>query len=167
MKLFLNILKYILLTLILLIVLFIFISYFAAAVPAAIVIMAIVALITFSLRKGKAMIVKERQIIECQINSKNPIGFSKKRALLGYILMFSVLWILMPTVLLIPASVAWAYILPPVFIVFLALCSRWKETWVLLGFKRAKYFLMHFLGVSIPLVIVLIIKVIILYVKYK
>ena len=167
MKLFLNILKYVLLTLILLIVLLVFISYFAAAIPAAIVIMVIVALITFSLRKGKAMVVKERKIVECQINSKDPIGFSKKRALMGYILMFSFLWILMSAVFLIPSSIAWVYILPPVTVVYIALCSIWKETWVILGFRKNRYLLMHVLGVSIPLFLVSVTKFIILYIKYK
>ena len=111
MKRFFDILKFIIAIVALVIFYMILNWFFKGSILIIVPVLAVVSLIAFALRKGKAMIVKERRIIECQLNSKNPVGFSKKRALFGYILMFSFLWILMSAVFLIPSSIAWVYIL--------------------------------------------------------
>lgn len=120
----------------------------------------IVFIISFLLSNGKKMIMKERTIIDNQLAAKVPINFSKKRVILGYVQMFSFLWLLIPSVFLIPSSVAWAYILPPVLVVFFALSSYWKNTWLELGFTKGRYFLLHLCGILIPSITVTTIKII-------
>ena len=112
----------------------------------------------FLLIKGKSLIIKEKTAIEYQTAARVPVHFSKKKVVLGYIMMFSVMWLFMPGVFLIPANIAWIYILPPVGLFYLVMANNWKHQWCEFGFKKRYYFLMHFLGLLIPALIVFLVK---------
>ena len=127
--------------------------------------LSIITLISFLLKNGKRMIMRERDVIDNQVAAKVPINHNKRNVFWGYVQLFSFLWVLFPFVFLIPASVARAYILPPVIIFFLVLCSYWQNMWIELGFTKGQYFLLHFCGILIPSTIVTILKIIIYITK--
>ncbi len=116
------------------------------------------ALIFFLLIQGKNFIIKEKTAIEYQTAARVPINFSKSKIILGYIMMFSVMWLVIPGVFLIPANIAWIYIDAPLLLFYLVMAGNWKNQWCEFGFKKRYYFLMHFLGLLIPSIIVFLIK---------
>lgn len=143
-----------------LLLLWVVLGIFKGIVVFAIAAIIIVAAVTFLLRNGKNMIMKERMIIDAQIAAKVPVKFSKSKVLLGYVQMFSFLWVLIPFIFLIPSSILWVYTLPPIIILFLILSSYWSNVWRELELGKGKYFLMHFLGILFPSLIVAAIKLI-------
>lgn len=154
-----NIFKIISLLIINLLVLYVLFRIFKGMVLIATLVIAFLAGLLLMIKVGKTKILRERQKIDAYAAAKMPIKFDVSNIIWGYIFIFMVSWVIIPSLFLLPANIAIAYTLPPIAINYVVLAIKWRDLWREFNLHFGSYFLLHFIGLLIPSIIVLLIKI--------
>ena len=107
---------------------------------------------------GRKLVVKERDAYLYAADRRLPFKLNELKVILGYLLIFSPIWLIMSLIFLLTPNVTWAYTLPLIGGTYLFLAGKWKDTWCELEFKTYIYFLFHIVGIVLMLSIILLIK---------
>ena len=114
------------------------------AIPFYIAIIVILAGVPAFMALGNKMIIKQDSIIEAQIRFNQPVSFSKRSVILGYVIMFSPLYLFILASLLVPfEGGGWAIFFIPASVITFVLSKLKEEMITPFKIPKRKYKLSH------------------------
>ena len=92
---------------------------------------------------GVSAILRERFIAESYARRGLPLKYDIKKIINGYAKIFPVLWIFPPACVLLPGGGLYIAVLPPILLMSILVLKLIEHTWLIFGFSKKKYWLMH------------------------
>ena len=111
------------------------IVFFTAAVP--IIIM-----------DGTCIVLWQKHIVCIRKKHGLPVNPDKRKLFEGYAKMFFFLWLFPSATFAIPGGHLWIAVLPPLLLTSVLIFVLSEHTWLVFGFSRKKYWLLHTLALT-------------------
>lgn len=105
-----------------------------------------IAALLISMHVGKEMLLTQSCIVKEQLNNNLPISFSKKRAVVGFLLSFIPIYLMLFVSTLVPGGYLWIIPYLPFFIIALLLSHMSHGFVEIFNFNKHKYNACHVLA---------------------